>query len=366
MARIVNGAQQENPGIAFLEGFKGARKDKQAQRLKVKMIALLKDYEKMELQGETMTKDGYEELTVDEANWKAMLGDSCARMKEIPSSSVDLSIYSPPFADLFVYSNSDRDLGNCRNWDEFFAHYEFVVKEVMRVTRQGRLSCVHSSDIPAMANRDGYIGLRDFPGRVIRLHEDCGWVFVGRCFVQKNPQAQAIRVKSKSLLFVQLNKDSSHSRPALVDQVLIFRKPGEPDRPITPVQNGELDNETWISWAHGIWTDVRETDTLQYYRARGKDDEKHICPLQLGTIERCIKLYSNPNETVLTPFMGIGSEAYMAVKLGRKAIGIELKRSYFDTAVQNLRSIQTSLFDFTGTKKVGGNDGDAEDGQPVE
>jgi DNA modification methylase len=195
-----------------------------------------------------------------------------------------------------------------------------------------------------MANRDGYIGLKDFPGKVIKLHEDLGWIFTGRALVQKNPQAQAIRVKSKALLFVQINKDSSHSRPALVDHVLIFKKPGENQIPVTPVKNGELNNEKWISWANGIWTDINETDTLQYWQARTEEDEKHICPLQLGTIERCIKLYSNPGEIIFTPFMGIGSEAFMAVKLRRKAIGIELKKSYFDVAVKNLNSLQDTLF----------------------
>jgi DNA modification methylase len=316
------------------------RKENQAIRLRKNMIAKLKNIEIAELHNEEYNIESYETATETGTNWTAMRGDSCERLKEIPDNSIDLSVYSPPFADLFVYSNSDRDLGNCRNWDEFFKHYSFIIKEVLRVTKQGRLSCVHTSDIPAMANRDGYIGLRDFPGEVLRAHQREGWVFVGRAFIQKNPQAQAIRVKSKSLLFVQLNKDSSHSRPALIDQILIFKKPGENKTPITPVGNGEMDNERWIQWAHGIWTDIKETDTLQFYCGRDKDDEKHICPLQLGTIERCVKLYSNPNETVLTPFMGIGSEAFMAVKLGRKAIGIELKESYYKIAVQNLQSIQ--------------------------
>lgn len=320
------------------------RKDKMAQRLKIKMIALLKDYEKGEVQGIEMEKNDYKEETIEKTTFKAMMGDSSTRLKEIPDNSIHLSVYSPPFADLFVYSNSERDLGNSRGWEEFFKHYEFIVREMFRVTMIGRLNCVHTSDIPAMANRDGYIGLRDFPGEVIKLHERCGWTFVGRAFVQKNPQAQAIRTKCKPLMFVQINKDSSHSRPALIDQVLIFKKPGENIVPVTPVANKELDNERWISWAHGIWTDINETDTLQYYIARDRDDEKHICPLQLGTIERCIKLYSNPGETVLTPFMGIGSEAFMAVKLGRKAIGIELKESYFKVAVNNLNSIQKILF----------------------
>jgi len=320
------------------------RKDKQARRLKIKMIEQLKEYETSEIKGLDIKKDEYKEETIKKDGWVAMLGDSCVRTKEIEDNSIDLSIYSPPFADLFVYSNSLRDLGNCKNWDEFFEHYAYIVKEIIRITKPGRLSCVHTSDIPAMANRDGYIGLKDFPGKVIKLHEDLGWIFTGRALVQKNPQAQAIRVKSKALLFVQINKDSSHSRPALVDHVLIFKKPGENQIPVTPVKNGELTNEKWISWANGIWTDINETDTLQYWQARTEEDEKHICPLQLGTIERCIKLYSNPGEIIFTPFMGIGSEAFMAVKLRRKAIGIELKKSYFDVAVKNLNSLQDTLF----------------------
>lgn len=319
------------------------RKENQNIRLKTNMIAQLRNYEKEELMGGAEVKIPYKEETIKQDGWTAMMGDSVVRMKEVKDDSVDMSVYSPPFADLFVYSNSERDLGNSKNWDEFFEHYSFIAKEVFRSTKPGRLSCVHTSDIPAMANRDGYIGLRDFPGRVIALHQEMGWVFTGRCFIQKNPQAQAIRVKSKSLLFVQVNKDSSHSRPALVDQVLIFKKPGENQVPITPSKNGDLDNEKWISWAHGIWTDIQETETLQFYSARAREDEKHICPLQLGTIERCIKLYSNPGELVLSPFMGIGSEIFMAIKLGRRGVGIELKESYFREAVKNLQSIQSTL-----------------------
>ncbi len=317
------------------------RKDAMAKRLKAALIDQIKDYEKGELGMESQMTSDYVERTVTGKGWTAMLGDSCQRLKEVAENSIDLSVYSPPFADLFTYTASERDLGNSRNWDEFFGHYSFIIRELLRVTKPGRLSCVHTSDIPAMAQRDGYIGLRDYPGEVIRAHENEGWVFTGRAFVQKNPQSQAIRVKSKALLFVQLRKDSSDSRPALIDQILIFKKPGDNAVPVNPVGNGELDNETWIEWAHGIWLGIRETETLQFSRARGADDEKHICPLQLGTIERCIKLYSNPGEMVLTPFGGIGSEAYMAVKLGRKAILIELKPEYFNVAINNLRRVET-------------------------
>ena len=278
-------------------------------------------------------------------------GDSAEVLKGIPESSIDLSVYSPPFADLFVYSNSERDLGNSRNWPEFFSHYAFIVRELLRVTKPGRLTCVHTADIPAMKGKDGYMGLRDFPGAVIQAYEAEGWVFWGWALVGKNPQAQAIRTKSHALLFKTLSNDSTNSRPAVLDRILFFKKPGENAVPVTPVESGEIDNETWIDWAGGIWTGIRETETLQYSTARDTNDEKHICPLQLDTIERCIKMYSNKGETVLTPFMGIGSEAYMALKLGRKAIGIELKDTYYQVAVRNLYNVESEnrmplLFDF--------------------
>jgi DNA modification methylase len=273
-------------------------------------------------------------------NWALYNGDSSEVLRGLPDNCCDLSCYSPPFADLFTYSASDRDLGNCRDWSEFFDHYAFIIREVLRVTRPGRLTCVHTSDIPAMASRDGYIGIRDFPGEVIRAYEREGWVFVGRAFVQKNPQAQAIRTKSKGLLFVQLRKDSADSRPALADQILLFKKEGENAVPIRPVENGEMDNETWIEWANGIWLGISESDTLQYHEARAAEDEKHICPLQLGTIERCIKLYSNPGELVLSPFAGIGSEGYEAVRLGRRFVGCELKPEYWQIACKNLKDAE--------------------------
>jgi len=312
------------------------RKDAMAKRLREKLIEQIKGYEKGELGMATEALSDYTEDTVKGNNWVAMLGDACIRLKEIGANSIDLSVYSPPFADLFTYTASDRDLGNSKGWGEFFEHYAFIIREVLRVTKAGRLTCVHTSDIPALAQKDGYIGIKDFPGEVIRAYEKEGWTFTGRAFVQKNPQSQAIRTKSKALLFVQMRKDSADSRPALIDQVLIFKKDGDNAVPITPVDNGELDNETWIEWAHGIWLGIQETETLQFSKARGADDEKHVCPLQLGTIERCIKLYSNPSEMVLTPFGGIGSEAYVALKLGRKATLIELKPEYFKVAVQNM------------------------------
>jgi len=316
------------------------RKDAMASRLRLSLIEQMKDYEKGELGMTSKMTTPYAEDKITGNGWVAMLGDSCQRLKEIDESSIDLSVYSPPFADLFTYTASDYDLGNSNGWGQFFNHYQYIITEILRVTKPGRMTCVHTSDIPAMAQRDGYIGVKDFPGEVIRAYEKGGWTFIGRAFIQKNPQSQAIRTKSKALLFVQMRKDSADSRPALVDQVLLFKKPGENAIPITPVKNGEMDNETWIEWANGIWLGIRETETLQYSKARGADDEKHICPLQLGTIERCVKLYSNPGEMVLTPFGGIGSEAYTAIKYGRKATLIELKEEYFNVALNNLRKAE--------------------------
>jgi DNA modification methylase len=325
------------------------RKDAMARRLRARLIDQIRTYEEDELQKRDQAVAPAAARLERGAAWTAMQGDSCERLKELADASIDLSVFSPPFADLFTYTDSPHDLGNSRGWDEFFRHYAFIIRETMRVTKPGRISCVHTSDIPAMQSRDGFIGVRDFPGAVIQAYEREGWQFIGRAFVQKNPQAQAIRVKSKALLFVQLRKDSADSRPALIDQVLLFKAPGENAVPVVPVENGEIDNETWIEWAHGIWVGIRETDTLQVAEGRGADDEKHVCPLQLGTIDRCIKLYSNPGETVLSPFMGIGSEGYQAVKLGRKFVGCELKESYFQLAVRNLRraehdALASSLF----------------------
>jgi DNA modification methylase/superfamily II DNA or RNA helicase len=335
------------------------RKDAQARRLREQMIKQLENFEKEELGMVAPLQDEYQEQTVSEDGWTAMLGDSSQRLAEIGDNSIDLSVYSPPFADLYTYTSSNRDLGNSRDWDEFFEHYAYIIRDVLRVTKPGRATCVHTSDIPALAQNDGYIGIKDFPGRVIDAYEREGWVFHGRIVISKNPQAQAIRTHSKGLLFVQLKKDSIWSRPALIDQVLVFRKPGENEVPITPVENGEMDNELWIKWAAGVWTDINETNVLQhgYNHGRAHDDEKHICPLQLETIERCIKLYSNPGETVLSPFGGIGSEGYVALKHGRKAIIIELKRSYFEEAVNNMKGAATlgkseTLFDWAAMQQA--------------
>lgn len=269
-------------------------------------------------------------------NWRLMLGDSCERLAELADESVHLSVYSPPFASLFTYSPSPRDLGNSATREEFLQHYSFIIRENLRVTMPGRIACVHVQQLTTTKTTHGFTGLTDFRGQVIAAYVEAGWIFHGEVTVNKDPQAQAIRTKAQALMFVTKNRDSSATRPALADYLLLFRKPG--DNPI-PIKN-DVSNDEWIDWAQPVWWNIRETNTLNVRAARDDADERHICPLQLDFIERCVRLWSNPGETVLSPFAGIGSEVYTAVKLGRRGLGIELKPSYWRTAVNNLRAIE--------------------------
>lgn len=298
-------------------------------------------------------------------NWSAYCGDSVEALAGLPTDSIDLSVYSPPFGQLYAYSASERDLGNSADDAQFWRHYGFILDNLLRVTKPGRVTAVHVADIPAMLSRDGYIGLKDFSGDVIRAYIAHGWTFDGRIPIDKNQQAQSIRTHAKGLTMTQMEKDRTWSRPALPDYILKFRKPGEN---VVPVRGGDVDRETWIEWANPTWPNehdrcaeggafatwygISESDTLNALRKRGyagliesreNEDERHICPLQLGTIERVIRLWSNKGETVLTPFLGIGSEAYMALKLGRRAIGCELKRLYWQCAVKNLTLIEREM-----------------------
>lgn len=266
-------------------------------------------------------------------SWRLLLGDSCERLAELADESVDLTIYSPPFASLFTYSPSERDLGNSATRDEFLAHYRYIVDHLLRLTKPGRLVVVHCQQLATQKWRDGNIGLTDFRGDLIRAHIDAGFIFHGEVTIDKDPQAQAIRTKATSLMFVTLNRDSAMSRPALADYLLMFRKPGDNAVPIKP----DCDNETWIEWARPVWFGIRETNTLNTVVAKENADERHICPLQLDLIERVVRLWSNTGETVLSPFAGIGSEGYVAVQQGRRFIGCELKPAYWKVGAENLR-----------------------------
>jgi len=282
-------------------------------------------------------------------------GDSAEVLMALPDNSIHLSVYSPPFSSLYVYSPSERDLGNSGE-REFFDHYRYIIDQVLRVTMPGRVTAVHVADTPAMLARDGYIGLKDFSGDVIRSYIAAGWVFDARIPIDKNQQAQSIRTHSKALTMSQLERDRTWNRPALPDYILKFRKPGEN---AVPVVGGDVSRDLWIEYANptwpgddgdraadagafATWYGIRETETLNVVEARSEEDERHICPLQLGTIERCVKLWSNKGETVLTPFGGIASECYQAMRLGRKAIGIELKPSYWQVGVRNLKRAESA------------------------
>ena len=329
------------------------RKESQAKEMAKRLIENVQQFEKEEIDGHSLNGWDYETDTVKTDDYTLMLGDSVERLKELKTDSIDLSIFSPPFMDLYTYSPTERDLGNSASTGDFFTHFGFIIDELLRVTKPGRNCAVHTADVPALLSKDGFIGLKDFPGKVIAAFEDRGWIYHGRVTIDKNPQAQAIRTHSKALLFVQMEKDSSWSRPAIGDYILVFRKSGENDTPITPVENGEMTRDMWIEWAHPVWYGISESDTLQKTTARSAEDDKHICPLQLGTIERCIALWSNPGETILSPFAGIGSEIYQAVKMGRKGIGIELKPMYFNVMTRNVHeaqqlSHQVDLFSIAG------------------
>lgn len=276
--------------------------------------------------------------------WTMHLGDCVEVLGRLPEHSVDLSVYSPPFIALYTYTASDRDFGNCSGLKEFLAHFAFFARSLLRVTKPGRVTCCHVAQVATTQQTHGVIGLADLRGAVIQTFVEAGWIYHGDICIDKNPQAQAIRTHSKALLFKQLRKDASWLRPGLADFIEVFRAAGENAAPILP----DISNEEWIQWARPVWYGIRESDTLNAAEGRGKDDERHIVPLQLGVIERCVRLWSNPNELVLSPFAGIGSEGHEAVRLGRRFVGVELKQEYWATAIKNLRraeALAASLFD---------------------
>lgn len=274
-------------------------------------------------------------------------GDSCEVLTEIPENSVHFEIYSPPFASLYTYSNSERDLGNSRDKTEFFEHFEFIVKELFRVLMPGRLMAVHCMNLPTSKARDGFIGIDDFRGDLIRLFQQAGFIYHSEVCIWKDPVIAMQRTKALGLLHKQIKKDSAMCRQGIPDYLVVMRKPGDNPERVTHTDE-TFPVDIWQKYASPIWTDINPSDTLQYRSARDNEDEKHICPLQLTVIKRAINLWTNPNDIVLTPFMGIGSEVVTALELNRRAIGIELKDSYYLQAEKNAKATtafeQTSLW----------------------
>lgn len=262
-------------------------------------------------------------------------GDSCEIVRAIPDNSIHYTIFSPPFASLYTYSNSDRDMGNSKGDDEFHNHFIFLAKELYRVTMPGRLLSFHCMDLPLMKERDGVIGLKDFPAIIRKIFEDCGFIYHSKVTIWKNPVTEMQRTKALGLLHKQIRKDSTMNRQGIPDYIVTMRKPGEnPERVSHTHETFPVD--VWQNYASPVWMDIRQSDTLQKKSAREDKDERHICPLQLEVIQRCIELWTNPNDIVLDPFAGIGSVPYTAVKMGRRGIGVELKESYYNQAVNNL------------------------------
>lgn len=279
------------------------------------------------------------------------LGDSCELIQSLPDESIDFMIFSPPFSSLYTYSNSERDLGNCKDYEEFAEHYAFLTKEMFRVVKPGRLISFHCMQLPFSKERDGFIGLRDFRGNLIRMHERDGFIYHSEVCIWKDPVISMQRTKALGLLHKQIVKDSAMSRQGVADYLVTMRKPGVNENPIKGefdeyagldrITGGRFSIEVWQRYASPVWMDIDPSDTLQRTSAREDKDERHIAPLQLQVIHRALQLWSLPGDVVLSPFAGIGSEGFEAVKMRRKFVGFELKRSYFDQAVKNIERAVT-------------------------
>jgi hypothetical protein len=338
-----------------------AVQEKQSQHVAMKdaMIEAVREFQDEE-QG---TRGLTEVLNSEEEGrgWKMILGDACREVAKLPENSVHFSIYSPPFSNLYVYSDSLADMGNSEDDAEFMEHYRFLLRDLLKVTIPGRLMAIHCKDLPLYKGRDGAAGLRDFPGEILRVCAEEGWTYHSRITIWKDPVIEMQRTKNHGLLYKELCKDSSCSRQGMADYVIVLRK-WDDDELKVPVKDGaerfkvgdyigwdppvtfdsqrDYSIQVWQRYASPVWFDIRQTNVLNIQMARDNADEKHICPLQLDVIERAVQLWTNPGETVLSPFAGVGSEGYVSVKMGRQFIGVELKPSYFDVACRNLHEAE--------------------------
>lgn len=285
----------------------------------------------MEVLSETITND-----------FAIYNGDCIEIMPNIPTESIGYSIFSPPFSSLYCYSNSPRDMGNSKDDDEFFFHFQFLIKELYRVLKNGRLVSFHCMNLPTSKVKDGFIGLKDFRGDLIRAFQAEGFIFHSEVVIWKDPVIAMQRTKALGLLWKQIKKDSSMSRQGIPDYLITMRKPGINEEPIAHTAE-EFPVSLWQNYASPVWMDINPSDTLQYRSARQAEDERHICPLQLQVIERGLELWSNPGDIVLSPFAGIGSEGYVSIQKNRRFIGIELKLSYYAQAVKNLQNAKMEI-----------------------
>lgn len=280
-------------------------------------------------------------------------GDNVELIKQLPDNSIHYTIFSPPFASLYTYSNSERDMGNCQTDEEFAEHFSYLIKELYRVTMPGRLLSFHCMEIPATKQHDGYIGIKDFPGQLIRMFEKEGFIFHSRVTIWKDPLIAATRTHALGLLHKQIVKDSSMCRQGIADYVITMRKPGDNPEFVsheegfkTYIGTDDIDDskvfshQVWRKYASPVWMDINQTRTLNTIGSKDEKDSRHICPLQLDVVERCIHLWTNPGDIVFDPFAGIGTVPYCAVNLGRRGLGFELKESYYQTALNNMADAQ--------------------------
>lgn len=311
------------------------RKQAQANEMAESMVLHMRELTKQTIKGTTMEKSDYKRDVATGEGWTLHLGDCVEVVGEMPDNSIDYSVFSPPFASLYTYSNSDRDMGNCKTTSEFYEHFRFLVKELYRVIKPGRLLSFHCMDLQTSKFRDGVIGLHDFTGELTRMFIEEGWIYHSKVTIWKDPVTAMQRTKALGLLHKTIRKDSSMSRQGIADYLVTMRKPGDNAEPISHTHE-TFPVQKWQNYASPVWMDINPSRTLQFKTARESDDERHICPLQLDVIERAMELWSNPGDLVLSPFTGIGSEGYVSIEMGRRFVGAELKRSYWELAKRNL------------------------------
>lgn len=331
------------------------RKERDFNEMMEGVIGITQEITKENIQCTESEEDEYKTAITQGKDWTVYLGDSVEVMQGFKDNSIDFSIFSPPYMSLYVYSNTPRDVGNSRGEEEFFAHFTLIVDQLFRTIKQGRIVCVDCMNVPAMKERDGYIGIKDFRGDLIRLFQEYGFIFHSEFCIRKDPLIEATRTKSIGLMHKQLCKDSAMCRAGLPQYLLAFRKPGDNQDPIkhpkgledfyglNPPSSGILSHQRWRRYADSIWDDVNFSDTLNVQAARDGSDERHVCPMSRDIIRRALELYTNPCDTVLDPFGGIGSSGDVAIRMGRKSISIELKESYYRQNVKNHRSAEMSM-----------------------
>jgi superfamily II DNA or RNA helicase len=320
------------------------RKEEDAETMAREMVEHMGDLSAEEIRGASRRKDEYATDVATGHGWTLHLGDCVDVVRGLPSESIDYTVFSPPFASLYTYTASDRDMGNCKSDDEFITHFGFLVEDLFRATKPGRLVSFHCMNLPTTKVRDGYIGIRDFRGDLIRLFQEHGWIYHSEVTIWKDPVTAMQRTKALGLLHKQLKKDAAMSRQGIPDYLVTMRKPGDNPNPVTNT-NETFPVSLWQNYASPVWMDINPSDTLQYRSAREHEDEKHICPLQLDVIRRAIRLWTNEGDLVLSPFAGIGSEGYVALEMGRRFVGAELKKSYWGQATRNLAAAAASRID---------------------